>query len=199
VNSIYDYIVRPIGERYNNKIKVGNKNLVLNTKIENFKVINKKAEVIAVPKAYDLPIKTGDVVYIHHNVFRKFYNMKGKQQNSRAYFNDNLYFCSPDQIYMYERNGFKKSFLDRCFVKPLKHKTLGKKTIPNLGVLKYGNKVLETLKVYENDIVSFPNLREWQFVIDNELLYCMKSKDILLKHGRQGNEEEYNPSWATSS
>ena len=199
MNSIYDYIIKPIGDRYNNEKKVGDKSLILNTKIENFKIINKKAIVVSTPKAYNLKIKKGDIVYIHHNVFRKFYNMKGKQQNSRSYFKDDLYFCSPDQIYLYERDNNIKSFLDRCFVKPLKSNKLGKKTIPNLGILKYGNKQLSNLNIKEGDLVSFPNLREWQFVINGELLYCMKSKDILLKHERKGNEKEYNPSWATSS
>ena len=78
MNSLYDYIITPIGERYNNEKKVGDKSLVLNTKIEEFKSINKKAKVISIPKAYDLPIKTEDIVYVHHNVFRRFYNMKGK-------------------------------------------------------------------------------------------------------------------------
>jgi len=196
VNSIYDYIIKPIGERYNNEIKINNKSLILNTKIETFKMVNKKAEVVSTPKAYDLPIKKGDIVYVHHNVFRKFYNMKGKQQNSRSYYKNDLYFCAPDQIYLYD-NGDKKAFLNRCFIKPLID-TDGQ-IKKNIGILKYGNKELEKLNVYEGDLVSFPDLREWEFVIDKELLYCMKSKDILLKHEHEGNEKEYNPSWAISS
>ena len=198
MNSLYDYIVTPIGNRYNNEIKVNKKSLILNTKIEEFKIINKKAKVVSIPKAYDLPIKKGDVVYIHHNVFRRFYNIKGKQQNSRSYFKEDLYFCSPDQIYLYN-NGVNNSFLDRCFIKPIVSKDLNKKTKNNIGILKYGNKELLKLGVNEGDLVSFPDLREWTFVVDGELLYCMKSKDILIKHECKGNEKEYNPSWAVSS
>jgi hypothetical protein len=199
VNSLYDYIVSPVGERYDNKIKVENKDLILNTKIETFKAVNKLAKVVSTPKAYDLPIKSGDLVYVHHNVFRRYYNMKGKQQNSRSYFKEDLYFCAPDQIYLYIQNNKASAFLDRCFIKPLVSNVLGDKVIPNKGILKYGNKQLEGLGIVEEDIVSFPNLRQWEFVINNELLYCMKSKDILIKHERQGHEEEYNPSWAISS
>jgi len=197
VNSLYDYIVTPVGERYNNKKKVDDKYLVLNTKIEEFKIINKKAKVVSVPSAYNLPIKPGDVVYVHHNVFRRFYNMKGNQQNSRSYFKEDLYFCSPDQIYLYN-NGVNNSFLDRCFIQPLKSKELGQRVIPNKGILKYGNDKLKSLGINNGDLVSFPDLREWEFEIDGKLLYCMKSKDILIKHEYEGNEEEYNPSWATS-
>ena len=38
--------------------------------------------------------------------------------------------------------------------------------------------------------------REWRFLIDEELLYCMKSKNISVKYENQGNEIEYNPRWA---
>ena len=35
MNSLYDFIVKPIGEgRYNNSKKIGEKELILNTKIE---------------------------------------------------------------------------------------------------------------------------------------------------------------------
>ena len=198
MNSLYDYIIEPLGERYNNSKKIKNKTLILNTKIEEFKSVNKKAKVVSVPRAYDLPIKKGDIVYVHHNVFRRFYNMKGSQQNSRSYFKEDLFFCSPDQIFLYN-NGSNNSFLNRCFVKPLISNKLGEKVLPNLGILKYGNKELKSLSINEGDLVSFPSLREWQFNIDGELLYCMKSKDILIKHEYKGDEKEYNPSWAVSS
>ena len=198
MNSLYDYIIEPLGERYNNSKKIKNKTLILNTKIEEIKSVNKKAKVVSIPRAYDLPIKKGDIVYVHHNVFRRFYNMKGSQQNSRSYFKEDLYFCSPDQIFLYN-NGSNNSFLNRCFVKPLISNKLGEKVLPNLGILKYGNKELKSLNINEGDLVSFPSLREWQFNIDGELLYCMKSKDILIKHEYKGDEKEYNPSWAVSS
>jgi hypothetical protein len=35
MNSLYDFIVEPVGEKYSNTVKVGNKELVVNTKIEN--------------------------------------------------------------------------------------------------------------------------------------------------------------------
>ena len=47
--------------------------------------------------------------------------------------------------------------------------------------------------------MGYPPGREWRFLIDEELLYCMKSKDIALKHEDKGNKKKYNPSWAKSS
>ena len=34
MRSVYDFIIKPFGEKYDNEIKVGNKKLILNSKIE---------------------------------------------------------------------------------------------------------------------------------------------------------------------
>ena len=45
----------------------------------------------------------------------------------------------------------------------------------------------------------FTPYSEFEFIIEGERLYCMKSNDIAITHEYEGNEEEYNPSWAKSS
>ena len=69
----------------------------------------------------------------------------------------------------------------------------------NIGILKIGNSSLEALEINPGDVVSFKAGSEWEFNIDDERLYCMKSNDILLKHGYKENQAEYNPRWAESS
>ena len=90
--------------------------LYLNTKIENFKFVNNLAIVIKTPIAYNTPIKVGDVIVIHHNVFRTFYDIKGNKKKSRSWFKEDLYFCSLDQIYLYKNKKDFKSINNRCFV-----------------------------------------------------------------------------------
>jgi hypothetical protein len=122
MRSVFCFIVKPIGNRYDSKIEIEGKELILNTKIESFKSVNNLAEVISVPLAYSTDIKVGDLVIIHHNVFRRFYDMKGKQKDSRSHFIDDLFFCELDQVYLYKNKDTKwKSFGDRCFVKPIKN------------------------------------------------------------------------------
>ena len=201
MNSIYDFIIKPIGKRYNNTKKVNNKELVLNTKIEDFKAVSKEAVVVGIPTAFSTDIKIGDRVVIHHNVFRRFYDMKGREKNSRSYFKEDLYFCTADQIYLYKKDKEWLSFMDRCFVSPI-HNTnplYNRKREPNIGVLKYDNIYLNKLGIYKDMLVSFKPVGEFEFVIDGKLLYCMKSNDIVIKHEYEGNEKEYNPSWANSS
>jgi hypothetical protein len=190
MRSIFDFIVKPVGERYNNKVK-----------IESFKSVNNFAEVVALPLAYSTDIKVGDIVVIHHNVFRVFYDIRGNKKNSRSYFKDDLYFCNLDQIYLYKNTGKWKAFGDRCFVKPIKNKDYLNvdKEQKLIGILKYGNSSLEALKISEGDLVGYTPYGEFDFVIDGQRLYCMKSNDIVIKYGHKGNETEYNPSWAQSS
>ena len=122
MRSVFDFIVKPVGARYENKVNIDGKELIINTKIESFKSVNNLAEVVEVPLAYNTLIEKGDLIIIHHNVFRRFYDIRGNQKNSRSYFKDELYFCGVDQIYLYKKNGDKwKSFGDRCFIKPLKN------------------------------------------------------------------------------
>ena len=201
MRSVFDFIVKPVGERYNNKVKIADKELIVNTKIESFKSVNNFAEVVALPLAYSTDIKVGDIIVIHHNVFRVFYDIRGNKKNSRSYFKDDLYFCNLDQIYLYKNTGKWKAFGDRCFVKPIKNKDYLNvdKEQKLIGILKYGNSSLEALKINDGDLVGYTPYGEFDFVIDGQRLYCMKSNDIVIKYGHKGNETEYNPSWAQSS
>ena len=80
MKSLYDFIVEPLGETYNNEIQVEDKSLILNSKIESFKFVNRHAIVKTCPLAYYTPINVGDIVIVHQNVFRVFYDTKGKRK-----------------------------------------------------------------------------------------------------------------------
>ena len=197
MKSLYDFIIKPLNNRYDNTRKIGDKTLIINTTIENHRFVSKEAVVVSVPAAYSSRVKIGDKVHVHHNIFRRWYDQKGRERNSARYFKDDMYFCSGDQIYMYNN----KCHLNYCFVKPILNKDLLSvdKEQPNVGIIKYSNSSLEALKITPGTLVTFTPNSEFEFVINNERLYCMKSNDIALIHEYEGNEKEYNPSWAKSS
>ena len=197
MKSLYHFIVKPLEERYDNIRRVDDRSLIINTSIENHRFISKKAVVVSTPAAYTTKINIGDELYIHHNVFRRWYDQKGNERNSSTYFKDDLYFVSPQQIYMYNL----KSHLDYCFVKPIKNQSNleNRKEQPNVGIVKYTNKFLEALGITPGTLITFTPNSEFEFIIDGERLYCMKSNDIALTHEYQGNEKENNPSWAKSN
>jgi len=194
MKSLYNFIIKPCGERYNNKVKVQEKELIINTKIESHLFVNKKAVVVATPAAFKTDVKVGDEVYVHHNIFRRYYDIKGKEKNSGTYFKDNLYFCDSSQIYMYNN----KCHLDYCFVSPIKQMDSfnTSKEQEHFGILKYSNSSLERAGLLPGALVIFTPNSEFEFIIEGERLYCMKSNDIAITHEYKGNEKEYNPSWA---
>ena len=194
--SVYNFVVKPIGERYNNTKKVGNKELIINTEIFNHQYINRLAKVISIPIISDTDIKPGDEVIIHHNVFRRWHNIKGIEKNSRSYFDESTYLITQDQIFLYKRNGEWKAPKGYCFIQPIKSsdKFSGEKEIPLIGIVKHSDGT-----VNKDDLVGFKPSAEYEFIIDNQRLYRVLSNFITIKYEYQGDEEEYNPSWAKSS
>ena len=106
MKSYKDFIISPIGDRYSNSKKVGDKNLILNTEIFNHQFVNRKAKVIATPLLFQSPLNEGDEVMVHHNIFRRWHDVKGVERNSRSYWKENKYIISEDQIYLYKRKNW---------------------------------------------------------------------------------------------
>ena len=196
MKSVYNFVVKPKGNRYNNSKKVGDSELILNTEIFNHQYVNREAVVMSTPIVGDTDIEAGDTVIVHHNVFRRWHNVKGIEKNSRSYFNEDTYFINNDQIFLYKRNNNWIAPKGYCFVKPLK--AVDKFNIdqekPLQGIVKYSDGTVNV-----NELVGFTPNSEYEFIVDGERLYRVLSKFITIKYEYQGDEEEYNPSWAQSS
>ena len=195
MKSVYNFVVTPKGERYNNKKKIGDSELILNTEIYNHQYVNKEAIVISTPIVGDTDIKAGDTVIVHHNVFRRWHNVKGIEKNSRSYFNESTYMISKDQIFLYKRDDKWNTPKGYCFVKPLK--AIDQFNIesekPLQGIVKYSDGIVNV-----GDLVGYKPKTECEFIVDGERLYRVLSNLITIKYEYQGDEEEYNPSWTKS-
>tara|TARA_R100001460_G_scaffold27599_1_gene55476 strand:- start:847 stop:1428 length:582 start_codon:yes stop_codon:yes gene_type:complete len=189
----FDFVIEPKGSRYNNVKKVGDKELILNTEIFNHQFVNRTAIVKSTPTAYKTNIKPGDEVIVHHNVFRRWHDIKGKEKNSRSFFDENTYLVKEDQIFLYKRNDELKACDGYCFVQPIK--SLDKNSfIPEekcIGIVTYTDGRFNV-----NDLVGFTPFSTYEFVIENKRLYRVLNKFITIKYEYQGNEKAYNPSWA---
>lgn len=202
MKAIYEFVVEPIGERYNNAIKIEGKELLLNTEMQNHSYSNRQAKVLAIPTGIATDIKVGDEVLIHHNVFRRFRDIRGDEVNSRSYYKDNIYFASEDQIYAYNR--INKSFgWKACagynFVKPIKETKMFSNDIekPGIGILYL--KDAELQGVAEQDLIGFRPGAEYEFIVNGHRVFRVPTNSITIKYEYQGNEEEYNPGWTQSS
>jgi hypothetical protein len=196
MKSVYNFVVTPKGNRYNNSKKVGNSELILNTDIYRHEFTNREAIIKSTPIIGDTDIKIGDTVLIHHNVFRRWNDVKGIERNSRSYFNESTYFINHDQIFLYKRDDKWMVPKGYCFVKPLK--AINQFNInaerPIQGIVKYSDGTVNV-----NDLIGYRPKTEYEFMVDGERLYRILSNLITIKYEYQGDEEEYNPSWSQSS
>ena len=135
----------------------------------------KKEIIHAGRRAVEQLIKVGDLLLVHHNVF-KFYNgMKGRQKSGKSFFKDDLFFIENDQFFMYKQNDQWICHDRYCFVKPVPVEEsfimkLGKEE-PLVGIMKYPNKYLSSQGVESGDKISFKPNSEYEFTVDDEKLY----------------------------
>jgi len=201
MRSVYNFVVKPKGGRYNNKKKIGDKELILNTEIFNHQYINKTAIIVSTPIIIETDLKPGDEVIVHHNVFRRWHNVRGEEKNSRSYFDENTYIINQDQIFLVK---YCKSFSDSnwyapkgyCFIEPLKDndKFSIDKEKQFIGIVRYSDGTVNV-----GDIIGYQPKTQSEFIVDGNRLYRVLSNLITIKYEHQGDEETYNPSWAQSS
>ena len=195
MQSLFDFIIKPKKERYENIKQIGDQELVLNSEISSHQFVSRIGIVLAIPKAEETDIQVGDEVIIHHNVFRRWYDVRGIERNSRSYWENDKYFVKSDQIFLYKRNNKWHAPKGYCFVKPIEsNNILLEKEVPLRGIAKYIDKELKNIN--KGDLVGFTPSSEFEFIVDGERLYRILSNSISIKYERQGNEKEYNPSWA---
>ena len=104
MRSIYNFIIKS-NQRYNNSTDVEGTELILNTEIteKDYMYTNRIGEVKAIPALIKTPIKPGDKVILHHNVFRRWIDIRGNEKDSSSFIQEDEYMVSPEQIYAYKR------------------------------------------------------------------------------------------------
>ena len=186
MRSPFCFIVEPKdGMRYDNVSHFGNKKLLKSVSQEDHTSTNRYANVLSVPLNYTGSIKPGDIVIVHHNVFRKYYDMKGKEVFGPCHFRDNIYIVEQDQVYLCFQDDKWVGVNPYCFIKPLgkiENDLLSLETEEKeKGELYFINDDLIKLGLNKGDIVSFLPDSEYEFNIDGEKLYRMRNRNITVK------------------
>ena len=105
MKSPFYFIVKPLkGRRYDNTKEIAGLELVVSTSEEDHKFSNRYAKVVELPIGYTGGIKVGDTLLVHHNVFKFYNDMKGRQKSGRSFFKDDLFFVDDEQFFMYKND-----------------------------------------------------------------------------------------------
>ena len=142
----------------------------MNTEIYNHQFINRQAIVKATPTAFKTKIKVGDTVIVHHNVFRRWHDVKGREKNSKSFFDEDTYIVSEDQIFLYKSKDKWKACDGYCFVQPIKQRsTLAEdKEEECIGIVKYTDGINKV-----GELVGFTPFSTYEFC----LLYTSDAAD----------------------
>lgn len=183
MQSPYNFLVKPkSGRRYDNIKQLGGIDLIVSSSQEDHTVSNRYAVVVETPIAYNGEIEKGDTLLVHHNVFKYYYDMKGRQKSGKSYFMDDLFLVDDYQYYLYLHNGRWKSKDEFCFVKPIPK---GQHYLyspgidqPLMGEVVYTNNILMKHGVSEGSIVSFLPDSEYEFEVDGQKLYRVLTNSI---------------------
>ena len=65
--------------------------------------------------------------------------------------------------------------------------------MPLIGIVKHTDGSYR-----KGDLIGFTPFSTYEFIIDGKRLYRVMTQFITIKYEYEGNEEEYNPSWAES-
>jgi len=196
MRSIFDFVVEPLGGRYSNTKDINGVNLILNTQIFTHQNVNRLAIVKSLPITGDTNISIGDQVVVHHNVFRRYHDVRGVEKNGKSYIDDDNYLCSFDQIFLYKNKNEWKAPKGYSFVKPIESNNIFNlnKELPSIGVVKYLDENFDS-QIKQGDLVGFTPGSEYEFIVDDERLYRVRSQSLTIRYEYQGDEKEYNPSW----
>lgn len=180
------FIAKPFnGKRYDNTKKIGGIDFIVSTSEEDHKFSNRFAEVVELPLDYNGPIKKGDTLLVHHNVFKFYNDVRGRQKSGKSFFKDDLFFIEPDQFFMYKHDSKWNAYDKYCFVKPIPTtESYIKKPFseePLMGQMKYPNEYLLAKGVKAGDMVCFSPDSEYEFTVDDEKLYRMYDHQITIK------------------
>jgi len=185
VRSPFNFIVTPYNNRrYDNIKKIEGMDFITSVSEEDHTASNRFAQVKELPINYTGPVEKGDTLVVHHNVFKFYNDMKGRQKSGRSFFKDNLFFVDEHQFFLYKNNNTWQAYGKYCFIKPasLKESYISKPGTeePLCGTIKYINQELLDLGVKAGDEVSYQPESEYPFIIDDEKLYRMYTDNITL-------------------
>lgn len=187
MNPRYGYLIEPLGSEYNNTKNISGVDFVVNTTIEDASFVNRIGVVKGIPtNIEDNELQVGDIVVVHHNVFRTYLNMKGQKTKSNEYFRSGSYIVSLERIYLYKRKNDWKALKSYCFVLPVDYSQdsvilRSKEKEDHVGLIEVSNTYLQSKGIYKGSKIGFTKNSEYEFDIEGKKLYRMQTRDICLE------------------
>ena len=147
----------------------------------NLIIYNTKIIIIVTFQNYIFVYK--NINFFISNIFRTYFDGQGRTRESDFHIKDNLFQVLPELIYLIIRGEEKIAVDNYVFISPIieNKKWIGETELEHVGFVKYTNDVLLKLGINVGDKIAFGTDCEYEFNIDNERLYRMRTSRILAK------------------
>jgi hypothetical protein len=175
------FIVNPKnGQRYDAE----RNGIIISSSKEDHLTTTREATVLQTPIGYEGPVEIGDTVLVHHNTFKYYYDMRGREKSSWNHLRDDVFVV--DDIYAYRKQGQEWRGIGRyVFIAPVENDNSGILSLdvekPLVGVIKYINEESEHIGLHVGDKVCFEPESEYPFFVDGSKVYRMYTKNITMK------------------
>lgn len=202
MQGIHEFIIE-VKEPMKNKMSLGKAEIFIDPSFDQTKHSNRIGKVISTPIGSDTDVKVGDEVVIQHTILMSQLYQGQKADSVFLVDKEKGYYRLEDSLIIMFRsnpsdewkcNGihamltpieaeaedYKEGGLimpDSHFNTDVECNTNG--FVKQYGIVRYLNKALADQGVEIGDKVYFVDYGDYEFNIDNEILYCMDNRDIL--------------------
>ena len=189
MKALNKFIVR-LPKKFNDTVKVGDTEIYVDTKHDEFRHRVMGGEVVALPRKYDTPVKEGDTLYFHHHVVVQGGKpVPGLKDCYMVMYDPEIAMNSQAFAYKCKDTGNIAPLSSWCLLEPVEE-DLGLKSDlieivdyskpnPTQGKIAYACNSCEELGVKVGDVVGIGRNRDYRIKIDDKEYYRTRAEDFL--------------------
>ena len=189
MKALNKFIVR-LPKRFNDTVKIGDTEIYIDTKHDEFRHRVMGGEVVACPLKYDTPVKEGDTLYFHHHVVVQGGKpVPGMEGCYMVMYDPEVAMNSQAFAYKCKDTGKVESLSTWCLLEPV-DEDLGLKSDlieivdyskpnPTQGRVTHICKSCEEIGVKVGDVVGIGKNRDYRIKIDDKEYYRTRAEDFL--------------------
>tara|TARA_Y100000004_G_scaffold179856_1_gene223904 strand:+ start:1497 stop:2084 length:588 start_codon:yes stop_codon:yes gene_type:complete len=189
MKSLRKFIVN-IPKKFNDTVKLGDEEIYIETKFNEFEHRVMEGEVIALPAKYETPVKEGDTLYFHHHVVLQGGTpLPGMEDYYMVLYSPDSAIDSQAFAYKCKDTGKIGALSSWCLLEPVEEDFGLKSDIieivktekenPTQGKVTHTCSSCEDLGVEVGDTVGIGKNRDYLIKIDGKEYYRTRAEDFL--------------------
>jgi hypothetical protein len=189
MKALNKFIVK-LPKKFNDSVKIGDTEIYIETKYNEFQHRVMGGEVVSCPLKYDTPVKEGDTLYFHHHVVLQGGKpVPGMEGCYMVMYDPEVAMNSQAFAYKCKDTGKIESLSTWCLLEPVEEATGLKSDVlelvdystknPTQGRIAYECSSCKELGVKVGDVVGIGKNRDYRIKIDDKEYYRTRAEDFL--------------------